>query len=262
MDNNLKLNMQEPLPPELSGYQERVRRNLLMFSMASIFFCKFNLEIGGQPRFVGIAVGGITNTILEISFFVFILYQLINFIWLMSNLIMYWRIRLTGTRVKVRRSDAGFFGTTNDPYDGNVQEEQSTFYAWMIDNQRNFISFPETISRCVDEICEHLSKVYSATGSENQSHQSIAREINNLSNKIESFRGAINNNTAAMENIRINESMRAFDNWFNVLVKSQSLRWFTLDLGLPVFCGIYALFLLGDKIINAEQICYSICEKF
>lgn len=231
--------MKEPLPIEASDHEEKIRRNLLLASAISFCFTYLKLMPAKDTSFMGLKFENLTPETIYVLLLAFVGFELFQYTWLVSNRFIYWRVRLTGINTQVTRGNrGGMFASENDPYDYSGKPENSNFYTWMLENKRDVVSRKDALDSA-------WSKVESYTFNSKNLTTTERKDILNKLNEIQTQTSLLEKN---ITNIRISASMKRFDNWFSMLVRSQSIRWLLLDFLLPVSFGLLAIVLLIPKI--------------
>lgn len=245
--------MKSPSPLEVTDYEEKIRRNLILSSAAAIVFTSLGLKLSSSSRFLGgIQFENITSELVYWILLSVIIYESVQYFWLIINSFQLWRVRLTGTRAEEYRGSAGMFGDANDPMDSSGKQENSNFYVWMLENQRKFLNSTshntqqwKLIEKAVQELEEKPN-----SGTEGA-----------LVKNFEKLKTAIENQKEAIDNIRIDASMHRFDTWYDSMVKSQSRRWLALDVLLPALLSLTAISLIGIELYRMESVTEAIAEK-
>lgn len=231
--------MKEPLAIESNDYEEKIRRNLLLASAVSFCFTYLKLMPAKDTPFMGLKFENLTPDTIYLLLLIFVGYELIQYAWLVSNKFIYWRVRLTGTNTQVLRGNrGGTFATEDDPSDYTGKPENSNFYTWVLENKRDTDIRSKEIDASWVKIESYVSESEALTP-ENR---------NELLVKLNEIDAHTNSLNTTVNNIRISASMNRFDNWFKMLVRSQSIRWFLLDFLLPIIFGLVAIVFLIHKI--------------
>lgn len=234
--------MQEPLPIEASEQESKIKRNLLTGSSIALLICTYNLRLSPDKPIFGIPFENLNTNVLYISLLLFISYEVINFSWIVFNKIAYWRVRLTGTNYEPGRNSAFGYRDTNSPLDFKSALPQSNFYCWMLEREEDAIDNTNALLRLINESCDHISTMYKS--GETQQTDLLLK----LENDIKTLNEKLNSSSNLIHNIRINASMIRFDKWFNMMLRSQSLRWCIFDFAVPLILGISSWFFLLYKL--------------
>ncbi|MCG9727440.1 hypothetical protein [Vibrio brasiliensis] len=239
----IKKIMKEPSPLEVTDYEEKIRRNLIIGSSIAILFTLLGLKLSPSSRFLGgIQFENLTPEIIYYTLLAVIVYESIHYFWLIKNKFQLWRIRLTGTgNVDGVRPQMGTYSQgVKQVYDYGGLTKNSNFYTWMFELEppiKDSIAIWEEKCSSIDESlfteAENSPSYYSA-------QQKLVKEMVDATERL----------TQALENTRINTSMVAFDNWYDQMVKSQSRRWLFLDVLLPGILSLSALALISLKLYS------------
>lgn len=231
--------MKEPLPIEASGYEEKIRRNLLLASSVSFCFTYLKLMLAKDTAFMGLKFDNLTPETIYLILLAFVGYELIQYFWLVANKFMYWRVRLTGTDTQITRGNrAGMYASENDPYDYSGKPENSNFYTWMLDNKMEIVNRKNALDDAWVKVESYMYNSKELTPTERKDVLIKLNEIQMHNTLLE----------RSITSIRISASMKRFDSWFNMLVRSQSIRWLLLDFLVPISFGLLAIILLIQKV--------------
>lgn len=229
--------MKEPACIESTDYEEKIRRNLLFASAISFCFTYLKLMPAKDSPFMGLKFENLTPETIYLLLFIFVIYQLLQYSWIVSNKFLYWRVRLTGINKEISRgSRGGFFAEeiVFDDYTG--KPENSNFYTWMLENKSDIQDKKNSMNKAWLEL-----ESYAYNSSELE-RRDILKTLNDILNKTHQLDVRINN-------LRISASMKRFDSWFEMLIKSQSIRWLVFDFVIPISVGLIAVILLIQKLI-------------
>ena len=234
--------MKEPSPLEVTDYEEKIRRNLVLSSSAAIVFTSLGLQLSPRSRFLGgIQFNNITSELVYMNLLAVVIYESIHYFWLVKNSFQLWRVRLTGTKHEEHRGSSGMIaGMGNDPKDNRGKQENSNFYIWMLENQRQFLSGVENNKNQWEQIEDWVK------GLDDQSTPGTTASV--ISDRFNNLVNVIDNQQKTIENIRVSASMHRFDNWYHSLVRSQSWRWVILDVLIPVVLSVSAIGLIGYEL--------------
>ena len=224
--------MREPTPLEVTNYEEKIRRNLLIASMIVFALTYLQLVPASDSKFFGLSFDNLTPKSIYIILLIIISYELIHYVWLILNKLAYWRVRLTGTNPGVSRGNGGMrFGSEFDPEDYSGEQENSTFYVWMLDSKRSF----KEVFQSYDS---KWNSIEIATFDNQSLDQKTAEDILKKLNEISQIQSRLEGHVT---NIRIEASFNRFEKWYSMMIRSQSLRWIILDFLLPILGGFGAL---------------------
>ncbi|EKF9792743.1 hypothetical protein O1D11_003459 [Vibrio cholerae] len=231
--------MKEPHPLEASDHEEKIRRNLLLASAVSFCFTYLKLMPAKDTSFMGLKFENLTPETIYVLLLAFVVYELIQYSWLVTNKFMYWRVRLTGINTQVIRGNkGGRLASENDPYDYSGKPENSNFYTWMLESKGKIVRRKDALDSAWVDVEAYAFSSKELTSTER-------KDLLNKLNEIQTHTSLLDK---SISNIRISASMTRFDNWFSMLVRSQSIRWVVLDFLLPISFSLLAITLLIPKI--------------
>jgi hypothetical protein len=154
---------------------------------------------------------------------------------------MEWRLRLTGTKVAFI-TGATWLGEHGDyPSD----PRQSTLYNWWkihantIGNlEGKAKELDVQINNCLSELKNQKKE------GENPNWETVRKTTAEFPSNVNSLINAIKEVDKAINAARIPISLERFDKWFLYFLRSQNMRWFVIEFGLPILLGIFAILLL------------------
>jgi hypothetical protein len=242
--------MGDPMAIEPTEYEERIRRNLLIISCLSIMVWWFGATPSGHLEIWGLSFEHLDIRALSIVALSITGYQLVHYGWVVWNKLAYWRVRLTGVRLQVVRGalSQGFSGSGIDPVDYIGDERSSNLYRWVIEGASNYHALVNSLAK-QHEIVNSLE--HALSNSQISSEQQIKEALVSFDNTSKKL-------IEELKNVRINVSLRRFDSWFHMMVLSQSIRWFVLDLFIPLSLGVIAISGLSFMIYGSSD--YSVSQ--
>lgn len=232
----------EPAFAELPENAWKIRTNLILAAVVSIVIVFGDLHIEPDSQILGLKFKGLSDTILTNGLIAVVAYLLLHFVWASLDAMLEWRIRVTGTRVAFQTtarlaSEHGDY--PNDP-------RQSTLYNWWKDEARkvgnlrvHMQELESRLSKWEAELQAKLTEGADAVNIRNavMSIASSREDIGKLSRDVKAAAETI-------ESSRIPTSLKRFDSWYELFLRSQNLRWLIIDFFAPVLAGSYALLLL------------------
>lgn len=240
--------MKEPSPLEITEYEERIRRNLLVFSALAILSLFLKISPSDKAQVWGVGFENLTTSSIYIVLSFVIFYELSHYLWIIWNKFSYWRARLTGCKLEESRGDgSGVFGSSApDLADYNGSERNSTVYNWLLENRDKYHAAMGNI----ESTQANLNLLVEKVNDEGLKKEEVSRLVDEVI-KLKAATGTL---VDYLNNERLNESLRRFDNWFDMLIKSQSWRWVILDFITPLLLGMVALcMLLLEIVINNDS---------
>lgn len=235
----------EPAFAEFSDNAWKIRTNLIFASVISIAVVFGDLHIEPDSQILGLKFQGLTDAVLTNGLIAIVSYLLLHFVWTSVDALLEWRLRVTGTRV-AHVTTARFAGTGGDyPND----PRQSTLYNWWKDEAKrigNLREWPAKVDARVTE-WETVLKAKFAEGADALNVASTTRMIAGIQNDLMRLSSSIEAASKAIESARIPTSLKRFDAWYELFLRSQNLRWLLIDFLAPVIAGSYALGLLVSR---------------
>ncbi len=241
--------MREPKGIEISPYEERIRRNLLVVSFFALAFICLDLQINPDSKFLGaMTFSNLTPNKVYILLLLIIGYESVHYLWNLKTSFMHWRVRLTGiSHIETRGNRAPSLGSkVISPYDFSGKDENSNLYVWMFESQHHRKGTMKTISQTSNNLEKSLIEINNWKKTTNNSH--IHKSIMELTHEINTLKETERKLIEVLDNVRTDSSLLRFDQWFRFLINSQNIRWLCLDVILPLSLALIAISVLVCKI--------------
>ncbi len=216
----------EPFLDEFSENTYRIRRNLIAAGGIAIFYKTFELNISEESSFLGIKLDGLTYDKTDLIALVVISYLLCHFLVSTVTHFGYWRLRLSGMRVRYLTA-AEFAG---DVEDSPSDPLQSTLF-WHL--KRKTFAFKE-LEKKFGEIDTKLDDILKDGRECDQYNEVLTQVSKKLKSISETFEGLD----------RTIVSLSRFDACFSNFQFIQISRWILVEWAFPLVVGGYALLLL------------------
>lgn len=233
--------------PVLIGFDDKttkIRTFLFLFSVVSIGYALGGLKIDATSSFLGLKFTGLNDELFRTGLLVTVGYLLIHFIWNSFDTFLEWRLRISGTRVAF--TTGSFFG--NKDCDYPKEPRQSTLYNWWR-GQANLLDIVNTRFRASEKIVDH-AKQYdqecqpSLDPAVKQNLIIFEKTLKHVTADVDNFKSMLEELKKLYDSKRIDVSLKRFDNWFNLFLQSQNLRWIVIEFSLPAGLGLAATCLL------------------
>lgn len=232
----------EPAFAELPENAWKIRTNLILASVISIVIVFGELHIEPDSQILGLKFKGLSDTILTNGLIAIVAYLLLHFLWASLDALLEWRIRVTGTRVAfvtTARLASEHGDYPNDP-------RQSSLYNWWKDEARkigNLSTHMQDIESKLNKWEAELRAKFTE-GADAMNITNAVMSISGTREEIVRFSREVKAAAEAIEAARIPTSLKRFDSWYGLFLRSQNLRWLIIDFLAPVLAGSYALLLL------------------
>lgn len=235
----------EPAFSEFPENAWKVRTNLILAAVISISVVFGDLHIEPDSQILGLKFKGLTDTVLTNGLIAVVAYLLIHFLWVSIDALLEWRLRVTGT--KVAFVTTGRFSSEHGDYPSDPR--QSTLYNWW----KSEAGRVGNLAKNASEISQKLNE-WESTLKAKFSEGADAMNIVNATTQLASTREQlarlgreVKEASDAINAARISASLKRFDRWYGLFLRSQNLRWLLVDFLTPVLAGTYALFLLQSR---------------
>lgn len=230
----------------------KIRRNLLTMSFIGIAYTLGNLTIDTDATVFGFKVGGLSDASIAIALLSVISYMFIHFLWVCFDDFLEWRLRITGTSALMKKEIA--FKPLHGDYPKNPR--QSSLHTWWQDHAVQANAYQESMRDLITVTAECKAVIEAADP--NQVLREPGKEVISVRQAAEMIRKldpAVNRTASRQEELlktvraeRLSESLRRFDDWTVLFLRSQNLRWLTVDFLLPIALAVYALSLVALKL--------------
>lgn len=158
---------------------------------------------------------------------------------------MEWRLRLTGSRVEhvttARFAEEGL-DYPNDP-------RQSTLYTWWAEEAGRIGNLQAPLDELDVKIKEWEGKLEALKGEHPGNGLNYANAMGNLaqtSKQIADLKRHVETAAKTIESVRIPASLARFDDFFRLARTTANMRWFLLEISMPLIVGLVAFYLLAQ----------------
>jgi len=188
----------------------------------------------------------LSDCVAYLGLLIFVAYQLVHYIWCAWDVFLEWRLRITGMRDS--RTTAGQLDIPKGDFPKDPR--QSTLYNWWLKHAKEIGSWRESVA----EINNALQRIEHSLGSANSgsldpdSVSAIRSEPSSLQATAQRTTQAFNACTETIASARIPASLKRFDDWFRLILKSQNWRWLVFNVLTPIFLSFAAIYLLAREI--------------
>lgn len=230
----------EPFMLEFSETVRKMRTHLLIGGVVSLAAVLMDLTIAPNTPVFGVVFDGLTEGKILALLLAINVYLFIHFFWSSIDSFQEWRLRRTGTMVSYLTTIDLAFG--NDELDFPPDPRQSTLYSWWRDRSKRLISLPQA----TDQIDSKITPMMDAVISELNKGQtpdlvSWQREFMSIREQLKAIKDSLEDSDTLVAHDRISVSLERFDSAFKVLLKSQNIRWITLEWLVPLLLGVSAI---------------------
>lgn len=239
----------EPVFAEFTANTWKIRTNLIFISVVSLVIVFADLHLEPDSAVLGLKFRGLSDGVLIRVLFWAMIYLLAHFIWNATDSLLEWRLRITGTRVAFVTT--GMWADEDGDYPNNPR--CSTLYNWWLDHAKRNGDLFSMLKKTNDQIAVVEALLASMPAGDQdtgaRTHEA-ARAIGAVRESLASLNRSMDQTTAVEQSTRIPVSLKRFDRWFEIFLRSQNLRWLLIDFLAPVLLGGYAislLFLAGFK---------------
>lgn len=227
VERELKASMTDPFIPEFTDYVQKIRRNSVAVSSISLVMIFAGVSISSDFSTSGFKITGLDDGTVKLILLILTTYWLMHFMWCAADYFAEWRLRLTEVQMHPGTWD---YNPDEDP---GPKSRQSTMMKWLFHRQQPLQSF-------VVDLEDIKSKFLAHEIDETEKHRVIQNIESGIRSIQEFSRVPIDEQTI--------KSIKNFDTWLRRLTNSQSIRWITIELLLPIALGVVAVIKLAIQV--------------
>ncbi len=190
-----------------------IRAHLFLVSALVLIYVNFDLKISDGFSFLGFKFENLQDIDFQHILLILLLYLSFHFIWLSWNTFSEWRLRITGTKVSFITGSSLESEMTDNPSD----PRQSTLHNYYATSMKKHIPRLDSLINEINEIDKPDKK------------DSRIGEIQSLIKEIQK------------SNLRVEASVKRFDNWTKYFHKSQNYEWLIIEFLLPLILAFIAV---------------------
>jgi hypothetical protein len=225
--------LREPVFIELSDYARRIKNGLIFCSILGIVLSFTTISVSKESTIFGIRLDNLDHAFIQILLLALVIYLFIHYIWVIVDNFMEWRLRITGTKTF---TTAGTIASKEGDYP--TDPRQSTLYNWWRGQQRNLSKLHDVIQK-IDHLKRKLqedSKHYPSNAVD------IQGSLMELNGEFKTFQQNVNQIQGLIASERIPVSLKRFDNWYKLFLKSQNARWLIFDFLIPFALSLISIY--------------------
>lgn len=235
----------KPVFVESDPRTQRTRTTLFLTCLIGLIYTLGGLSIQDGSSILGIRLAGLNDELVTRVMLITIGYLAFHFLWLSVDSLFEWRLRVTGTKTAFI-TVAKYVGDDTDYPD---DPRQSTLLNWwcaqaeqigIMDQRLN------SVSVAIEEIWSALNEMKEERG--DRSVNPARQAIENVRKEMIATKGALETINETLESNRIPVSLRRFESWFSLFLRSQNLRWLLVEFIFPLFIAVYVLAMLTTKL--------------
>ncbi len=232
-----------PVSAELSEQALKIRRNLLVVGSISIFIALSGAKLDPDSTVLGFKFTGVSEHAVSLGLTVATTYFLLHFLWYSFDCMLEWRLRVTGTRLAFVTGMMWHNESADYPSD----PRQSTLYSWWMQRTKTMGDANQKLA----EINDLLVTIDTNMNRDliDSKDPNVAVMVGSLTQARTAFSELVRKVEEAQKTLlypRIEISLKRFDGWFELFLRSQNLRWLLLEILFPVSIGGIALVVLNQ----------------
>ncbi|MFE8709635.1 hypothetical protein [Aeromonas allosaccharophila] len=240
-NNKIDEVLSTPVMPEQTETERKLKNNLIVFSVISLFMCLGGLSISDKSRFLGLVFDGLTQYKIYIALFGFILYAAFHYLWYIKDSISGWRLRCTAiSEIRPLRYSSNLENTELE------DKRNNTLYHWW-NYTKKYIPSEHLINEALIETITTLEKKIS--------NEPLAADVPQLISKLEETKELLVHSRVSLS--KLNEvllsdpfqiALPRFNSSFRHFLVSQNIRWVIFELIVPFGLAVLSIYFLVDRI--------------
>lgn len=237
--------LREPVAAHFSDQAWKIRTNLIIASSIALVMGLADLRITPASTFIGLQFEGLNNIVIRFTLAAVVVYLLVHFLWASLDTFLEWRLRITGTRSAFQTGS--FFTSEHADYPDDPR--QSTLYNWwsrhrapMITNVGALMDDLKAKMKEWEKDIQAIREGKNDPYSHNLNH--VIGGISQVNNQLAELGRKVEATKETITDDRIPTSLRRFDRWFQIFLRSENLRWLVIEFGAPVAFSFVALYQL------------------
>ncbi len=235
--------LSEPLMPELSDTERRVKNNLIAFSVVAIFMCSWGLSISDDSSILGLKFNGLDQHKIYIALGLFIVYSGIHYSWHVHDIFVEWRLRWTAiSELRTPRFSGTFFNSDLK------NKRNNTLYHWWNDTKR-YVTDRDKINDALINTIEALEVQINNNEFNSLINAQLKGELSKLTGLIKPSHDDIKELIRVLNLPPFTEALPKFNDAFRYFLKSQNIRWIIFDFLVPFGFAIAAIILIYSKVV-------------
>lgn len=232
----------EPVAPELNENAWKVRKNLVIISAVAMAAVLADLRIDDGSSLLGLKLSGLSDAVLRTGLLCVLSYLSIHFLWAAFDSFLEWRLRITGTRLSFITTAR--FASEEGDYPNDPR--QSTLYSWWLDHAKRIGNLSARfldLERLLQNLDQDLRARYT-NGADAMNIVNACKPINEARETMVKLQQSVDEVQKTIFASRVPVSLKRFDRWFELFLRSQNLRWLVIDILVPVLLASSAMWLL------------------
>lgn len=227
----------KPVGFEISEPAARVRKTLLAVALALVCVVVAEIEPENTFTIFGVALKGVTPDKIVFGGVIVLTFTLIHFVVYITELVMEWRVRVTGTHTAFQPGQSN-----NQEADYHVDPRQSTLYGWWLGRSKRLQVIEELahkITSDLEEIKQHYGRPTDYPDETNYGDASIL--VDRLTGDLRMLTEELGEHRGIVISRRIDVSLRRFEGWFEIFLGLQSSRVIIMEVAIPIALGFFSL---------------------
>jgi hypothetical protein len=217
---DFELLLQKPNIDPLDTNTQRIRRNLIVASILGFIFTIGAATFDSKIGFSGFKFEDLNIFHIYLFLFTALIYFLSHFLWASLDHLKENKLRLTG--IKIPKASLASYAASSTFEPNTNEERQSTLFSWWKGHRQQYEYFENVIKSIENNIV----------------NTQFEPAINTVKQRIEDM----NSKTEYIEH-----ALLRFESGFWQHQRSQILRWFLLDIGVPCLLAVISITLLLIK---------------
>lgn len=221
--------LSNPVFLEVSEPIRKIRSNLLIISVISIFAILMGLEITPTLTIAGVELTGLTEYKISAGLAIVTAYMLIHFVWCSWDGFQEWRIRCSGVNIA--------FTDTPPP---KADPRQLSLMSWWTAQVSHVARLQDETEQAYAQFEKTIATFEQEPPDTKALHAMKENFHRYSSGMMQLYKTGVS--TANEKSLR--EQLERFDLFYKSFHVSQNLRWILFEVGVPVLLALIAFFLL------------------
>lgn len=232
----------EPVFDDFSENTLRIRRNLLIVSSLALAYKLNGLTVSPDSSLFGVKFEGLTNGVIDQTFFWLIMYHLVHFGWNSVVNAQSWRIRVTGT--VLAHQTGSMYTSEHGDYPGDPR--QSSLNKWWSNQARQIGNIGNDARELQEKIkvWELSLKQLPDSIAKQNIQTNVPQQLSDINNHASSLASKVEVVNKTLSSTRIPVSLNRFEKWFSLFQWNQLIKWAFIEWIGPIVIGLWAVWMI------------------
>ncbi len=244
MSNDIDKVLSEPIMPELSDTERRIKNNLIAFSVVAIFMSYWGLSISDDSSILGLKFKGLDQHKIYIGLVCFIVYCGVHYLWHVHDIFIEWRLRLTA----ISESRPLRFNGRIENSDLENKRNNTLYHWW--NYTKKYAANRESLNESLEASVTVIEKEIDRYKSDRPVDPDFYEAISSMLELTRSSRTEIGELNRMLNSPPFTEALPKFNDAFRYFLKSQNLRWVFFECIIPFGLAMVAIIFIFSKLVS------------